>query len=317
MKSKHIKKAGLILSVFLLGVLVIPVLTAQLKETEKRDFHGKRLNELNFTETKFKNEEQNLSLAGLLFFPPGEGPFPAVVIIHGSGTSQRDNMWYLTLADYLQKNGMLVLLPDKRGSEKSEGNWRTASFEDLATDAIAAVSYLKSQHNVENSKIGVIGMSQGGQIAPIAASKCPDINFVVNVVGGALPMHEQFIYEEKNNLREIGFLPLVSNSLARLTTFYHINIGNNKHFWKTIGNYDAIDYWKKMNVEALIMYGENDTNTPSHESAERLKSMDKSNIDIIIYNDSGHALEEPIHVGKSIFRKDALTDIKEFIFSQK
>jgi dienelactone hydrolase len=316
MKSKHIKKAGLIFSVFLLGVLVIPVLTAQLKETEKRDFSGKRLNELNFTEIKFKNEKQNLSLAGLLFFPPGEGPFPSVVIIHGSGTSQRDNMWYLTLADYLQKNGMLVLLPDKRGSEKSEGNWRSASFEDLATDVLAAVSFLKSQHNVENSKIGVIGMSQGGQIAPIAATECPDINFVVNIVGGALPMHEQFLYEEKNNLREIGFLPVVSNSLARLTTFYHINIGNNKHFWQAIGNYDAIDYWKKMNVEALIMYGENDTNTPSLESAKRLKSLDKSNIDVKIYNDSGHALEEPIHIGKSIFRKDALADIKDFISSQ-
>lgn len=317
MKKKNIRNTGLFFFGFLLGVLIIPVLISQLKETEKREFYGKRLHELNFTEIKFKNEVQNLSLAGLLFSPPGEGPYPAVVLIHGSGTSQRDNMWYLTLTDYLQKNGILVLLPDKRGSEKSEGNWRLASFEDLATDAIAAVSYLKSQNDFEITDIGVIGMSQGGQIAPLAASKCPDINFIVNVVGGALPMREQFLYEETNNLTEIGFLPTISKILARLTTHYHISIGNNKTFWQSIGRYDPVKYWKKINVEALIMYGENDTNTPSHESAERLKSLNKSNIDVIIYNDSGHALEDPIDIGKSIFRKDALAEIKEFIFSQQ
>lgn len=65
-----------------------------------------------------------------------------VVIIHGGGTSQRDNDWHLSMVSYLQSNEVLVLLPDKRGSEKSAGDWRTASFEDLATDTLAAVQYL-------------------------------------------------------------------------------------------------------------------------------------------------------------------------------
>ncbi len=316
MKNKRTRNIGLIFLGVLFGILVIPVLISQLKETEKREFYGKRLHELNFTEIKFKNEVQDLSLSGLLFSPPDEGPCPAVVIIHGSGTSQRDNMWYLTLVDYLQKNGILVLLPDKRGSEKSQGNWRSANFEDLATDVIAAVSYLKSQNDYQITDIGVIGMSQGGQIAPIAASKCSDINFIVNVVGGALPMREQFLYEETNNLIEIGFLPIFSKILARPTTHYHMNIGNNKTFWQSIGLYDPIEYWENINVKTLIMYGENDTNTPTDKSAKRLEALNKKNIKVIIYKDSGHALEEPIYTGKSIFRTDALTEIKKFIYTQ-
>ncbi len=154
-----------------------------------------------------------------------EGPFPAVVMIHGSGSSKRDNIWYLTLATYLQHNEILVLLPDKRGSDQSEGSWRTSGFGDLASDAIAAVEYLKSQNTYAILNLGVIGLSQGGQIAPIAANKCSDIDFVVNICGAAVPMYEQLLYEETNNLKEIGFLPVISAVLARLTTYYILILG--------------------------------------------------------------------------------------------
>ncbi len=60
---------------------------------------------------------------------------------------------------------------------------------------------------------------------------------------GALHLRKQFLYEETNNLTEIGFLPAISKILARLTTHYHINIGNNKTFWQSIGMYDPIEYW--------------------------------------------------------------------------
>ena len=73
----------------------------------------------------------------MLFLPEGNGPFPAAVIIHGSGTSDRDNLWPLTLTQYLRESGIAVLLPDKRGSEKSEGDWRTSSFQDLAGDTFS------------------------------------------------------------------------------------------------------------------------------------------------------------------------------------
>ena len=107
--------------------LAIPFIT---KPKPRASLQGPSLFEMEHTEIYFNNGD--LQLAGMIFTPEGEGPFPTVVIIHGSGTSYRDNKWYLSLTQHLLDNGIAVLLPDKRGSEKSEGEWRGASFEDLA-----------------------------------------------------------------------------------------------------------------------------------------------------------------------------------------
>jgi len=147
-----------------LALLIIPVLVTQIFKPERRSFDRVELKDTSYQEISFQNTAQDLELAGMLFVPEGEGPFPAGVIIHGSGTSRRDSNWYLTLTQYLQENGIVVLLPDKRGSEQSDGDWRTASFEDLATDTLAAIGFLKSE--VAISDIGVIGLSQGGPYCP-------------------------------------------------------------------------------------------------------------------------------------------------------
>jgi dipeptidyl aminopeptidase/acylaminoacyl peptidase len=208
------KKLITLLTLAFLALLIVPVLVARTNSPDQRNFEFVELADTSFREISFENASQELMLAGMLFVPDGEGPFPAAVIIHGSGTSRRDNGWYLTLTKYLQDKGIVVLLPDKRGSEKSEGDWRTASFEDLATDTVAAVDFLKHQEQVAISEIGVIGMSQGGHFAPVAAAQSGDIAFIVNVVGGAIPMHDQLVYEENHNLRQIGVLPGLSDVLA-------------------------------------------------------------------------------------------------------
>ena len=115
----------------ILAVLFVPVLVMQLWPAESRHLDRVSLAETRHIEISFENRKQDLDLGGLLFVPEGDGPFPAAVVIHGSGTSRRDNGWYLTLTKHLQDNGIVVLLPDKRGSEKSEGDWRISSFEDL------------------------------------------------------------------------------------------------------------------------------------------------------------------------------------------
>ena len=182
--------------------VVFPVFI-NLTDSETRAFHGVHLANMTYREVSFQNPTQGIKLGGMLFVPEGEGPFPAAVIIHGSGTSRRGSGWYETLTQYLQESGIVVLIPDKRGSEKSEGDWHTSSFEDLATDTLAAISFLKDQEEVALSRIGVIGMSQGGHIAPIVASESSDVAFLVNVVGGSVAMHEVVLYEEHYNLREM------------------------------------------------------------------------------------------------------------------
>jgi dienelactone hydrolase len=250
----------------------------------------------------------------MLFVPKGAGPYPAAIIIHGSGTSQRNNGWYLTLTKYLQDNGILVLLPDKRGSEKSEGDWYTSSLDDLATDTVAAIEFIKLQEMVEVSYIGVIGMSQGGRIAPLAADKSQDISYLINVVGGATPAFDALYYEENYNLREMGFLPGISNVMALGTTPLLINV-TDKTYWGAVGNFDPLPYWNKVNIPALHLLGEQDTNVPTERSAELLKSLNRPNINVIVYSGSGHALEDPVERGNSIFREDAMKDILDFIKS--
>jgi len=299
--------------VFFGGVLA-PVIIHQFQRHDSRTLQGTHLASLRYMDIAFRNEAQDLNLAGMLFIPDGKGPFPAVVIIHGSGTSVRDNIWYLTLTKHLQDHGVVVLLPDKRGSVKSEGDWHTSSMEDLATDTIAAVDFLKGQGMVKISAIGVVGMSQGGWIAPVAANQSTDIEFIINVVGTSLTSYDVLHYEETNNLREMGFLPGVSDLLAYPSTFVLRNF-TQKEFWDAVGNFDPLPYWKNIDIPVLTLYGSEDTNVPADASKARFELLNKTNIQVNIYEGSEHAIQDPPGEGDSIFRDEALVDITNFIDS--
>jgi len=301
-----------IISLCLFALIFGPVAMKQLLPAEDRPYEYVSLEETSYAEVGFHNSRQDVALAGMLFVPQGEGPFPAVVVIHGSGTSRRDNGWYLTLTDHLQKNGVAVLLPDKRGSVQSEGDWRSADFVDLATDTLAAIDYLKTQDQVMISTIGVVGMSQGGWIAPIVASESDDVTFLVSLVGSAVTPAEQLRYEENHNLRQIGFLPIISDTLAVLSTAYIKNIGQ-AAFWDAVGDYDPMPYWKELDIDALAMFGRDDTNVPSEKSAAKLNDLRNLKIRVRVYDGSGHALADPVEHGNDLIRYDVLEDISEFI----
>ena len=239
------KKVVILTLLALLAIVAVPVLVHQINPPEVRSLIGETLDPARFETVTFRNEEQAIDLAGMLFLPRGDGPFPAAVIIHGSGTSQRSNRWYLTLAHFLQDSGIAVLLPDKRGSEQSAGDWRNASFEDLATDTVAAVRFLAERRPAEISRIGVIGMSQGCWIAPIVADRAPDLSFLVNFVGSAVTTHQQLLYEEDHNLRQLGVLPGISRALA-YPSAYSLRAWRQSDFWTAVGDFDPMPYWKKL-----------------------------------------------------------------------
>jgi len=297
-----------------LALLFIPVLVRQLLPSEPRQLERVALADTRHVEIAFQNRSQDLALAGLLFVPDNDGPFPAAVVIHGSGTSRRDNGWYLTLTKHLQDNGIVVLLPDKRGSEKSEGDWTTSSFEDLATDTRAAIQYLRAQQSVPLSGIGVIGMSQGGWIAPLVASQEDDLAFLVSIVGSVVTPREQLLYEENYNLRQLGFLPGISNVLAYVGSA-NVRYLAQPQLYDLIVDYDPLPYWRDISIDSLVLFGADDTNVPSTESAKRLDNLDNPHIRMKIYGGSGHALESPRGRGNSIIRKDALEEISGFIHS--
>lgn len=118
----------------LFALVVVPVLFTQLTRQRPAPRPPVDPDKLSYEEVRFENPAAGIDLAGMLFVPEGEPPFPAVVIIHGAGASRRANPWYLTYAGHLQGKGIAVLLPDKRGCESSGGDWRSSSLQDLATD---------------------------------------------------------------------------------------------------------------------------------------------------------------------------------------
>jgi dipeptidyl aminopeptidase/acylaminoacyl peptidase len=277
-----------------------------------RQFTGVRLNDTNYEEVFFHNDAQSIDLAGMLFLPEGEGPFPGVVVIHGSGPSMRANGWYLTLTKHLQDSGIAVLLPDKRGSEKSGGDWRSADYEDLATDTLAALNFLRSESELPLSQIGIVGMSEGGKYSSLVATMDGNLDFIVNVVGSAVLPKEQLQFEENYNLQQMGIPPGISYVVALLSTA-QIRYMREPEFWSKVSDFDPNFYWSQIKARSLVLYGEDDTNVPSRESERRLEALENPNIRVIVYEDSGHALEDPPSQGNSIFRSEALNEISRFV----
>jgi pimeloyl-ACP methyl ester carboxylesterase len=141
-----------------------------------------------------------LILAGTLILPSGPPPYPAVFLFHGSGRQARD----LSTARWFAEQGFAALAYDKRGVGESTGDFRAGPFMDLCADGLAGVEYLKSRKEIDRRHIGVWGLSQGGWLGPLAASRSADISFVIAVSGpGVSPGEQMFVYYA-NELRDQG-----------------------------------------------------------------------------------------------------------------
>ena len=143
-------------------------------------------------EVTYKNANADIDLAATLTIPEGKGPFPAVILMAGSGPHDRDESImghkpFLVLADHLTRKGIVVLRADKRGCGKSGGNYANAVMSDFASDADAGVAYLKTRPEVDAKHIGLVGHSEGGIEAPMVAASDPDVAFVVMMAGTGIP----------------------------------------------------------------------------------------------------------------------------------
>ena len=146
-------------------------------------------------EVTYENRAGGVKLAGTLTRPEGEGPFPAVLLISGSGAQDRDETIFghkpfAVLADALTRRGVVVLRVDDRGVGGSTGETSESTSEDFAGDVLAGVAYLKSRPEVTSKAIGLIGHSEGGLIAPIAAARSDDVAFIVLMAGTGVPGEE-------------------------------------------------------------------------------------------------------------------------------
>ncbi len=188
------------------------------------DFEGLGIQKGRFTlkpAIKFKYREESVTfyndtirLAGTLLLPPGLGPFPAIIFTHGSHPDTR-NVYYGSAMHFV-RSGIAALIYDKRGvGESIGGDYRTAGISGLARDALAGIRLLKNSKDVDSSRIGIFGHSQGGWIAPMAAVLSKDVRFVIASAASAMNATDQSIYHRRNIMRQEGYdLPTIEKAAA-------------------------------------------------------------------------------------------------------
>jgi uncharacterized protein len=260
----------------------------------------------------YKQEEVDfyngqVKLASTLFVPLKKGPHPAVVLLHGSGPQTRKS--YLRFfADLFARHGFATLIFDKRGTGASTGEdwYRTGDrFDNLTADAMSGVRFLQSRSDINPRKIGFWGLSQGGWLAPLAASRSKDIAFLMVVSGGGVTPAEQEVYDDEVKLQDKGYpreqvaeavaLLRLADDVIRgreswekfeaaralaqkkdwfaLLDRYPVKLPKEDDTWRAGSedlDFDPRPLWEKTTIPVLAIYGEADKSTPTQESVRRI-----------------------------------------------
>jgi len=286
----------------------------------------------------------DITLSGTLMLPGTEGPYPAVIFVHGSGPETRDNSLYS--AAWLNAIGYAVLIYDKRGGGKSGGTKKEVSyfsFQDLANDVIAAATLLSTNEHIDKSKIGLHASSQGGWLAPLAAAKSNLISFVIMRSVSAVTVSDDRIYERGERLKEEGFSvaeiaesremqllegraddPEANRAFEQLLTasrekkwFPRVygkadtmdKLASYRKWYTSIAAFDPIPYLEKLDIPILWIFGDPaiDKLGPielSIANVERLKAEGK-NYRIFRYGGEGHNINE------ATYERDLFAWLKE------
>ena len=246
----------------------------------------------------------DVTLTGTLFVPEGAGPFPGVVIMHGSGPDSR--VPYRPDAAMLADAGIAALIYDKRGTGGSSGDWQTASLDDLLADGLAAVHFLQQQPEVAGAQVGILGSSQGAWLAPFAAARDGQVAFIVQVTGSATPLANQEMWDNGNSLAAVGFSeraieaeikaehllysarPLIQRGILPLGDLWFV------HYDPYL---DPADAWPMVRVPALVLYGGQDRTVPGRTSLQLVQGFLSEGghpaSRIAVFANANHALGGP------------------------
>lgn len=247
----------------------------------------------------------NTELSGTLYLPQSRKPVPAIVVTHSASSPLRSASLYEHLKIALPALGIAVFVYDRRGSGESGTKTAGGNFNILADDAIAAVKSLKADPRIDLRRIGAWGLSQGGWISPLAASRSPDIAFVIVVSAPVVTADAQMIFSSTNHLRANGYSQAdidqmvatrkavdnymrgtVSKADAQRMVdaaktkpwFKYLYIGETVRDrevsgWRKEIENDPLKNLAAVTVPILILYGANDAVVPVADSVKRLKSV--------------------------------------------
>lgn len=252
----------------------------------------------------FRNGD--ITLSGSLFTPRTPRRHAAVIFLHGSGPETRwgTSRYY---ADRLARSGVAALIYDKRGAGASTGDWRRATFEDLADDAIAAVRLLELRTDIDPKRVGLYGHSQGGLIAPLAAARASGaVAFLVAAATYPDSVWQQDVYRVERSIRRQKFS---DNEVVRAMEVYRVflDVARGVKPWEELetaslpvrderwykwlgipprenwlwayyrgtGNFTALASWQTVRVPVLLVYGERDQLVPVSESIQKIEGAIK------------------------------------------
>ena len=163
-------------------------------------------------------------LKGTLLVPESDGPYPAIVFLHGSGNGLREDFRHFT--EYFVKRGIACLIYDKRGSGESTGSWVNSSLYDIAGDANAAIEYLRSNTLIDSNRVGLLGVSQGGWVLSMVSQMNNNIAFAIAVTGGGATPYEAEMFAVKNRLTHEGISQMDQEKALDLFGSYFDFLGN-------------------------------------------------------------------------------------------
>lgn len=173
-------------------------------------------------EVEYDSRDKAFHLGATITIPQGKGPFPAALLITGSGPQNRDeeifgHKLFAVIADHLTKKGFVVLRVDDRGVGKSTGSFENATTADFAQDVQAGIDYLMQRPEVDKKRVGLIGHSEGGMIAPMVASQRNDINFLVLMAAPGIPIPSLMAEQSAAIISSAG---ISGNAVASYTQLY-------------------------------------------------------------------------------------------------
>ena len=262
--------------------------------------------------------------------PDGPGPHPALIVAHASGMPLRDAVIYRHLAYTLPAQGAAVLVFDRRGSGASGGDIGAASFDDLAADLIAAMSYLKQRPDIDGARLGLWGLSQGGWLAPLAAVRSEDAAFVVAVSASGLAPAPQMDYSAAFALRSADFPETAVTEMlalrARINEVYQgkrpaaevqqeLQVVRHEAWyplayldselpddpqnskWALEMTYDPLPIMQALSRPLLLIYGETDAWVPVEESIARWQANGPPDLTVHQIGDANHYMTSIARAG--------------------
>jgi len=160
----------------------------------------------------YQNLDHSIQFGATLTLPPSEQDVPTVILITGSGQQDRDetifgHKLFWVLADHLSRHGIAVLRVDDRGIGETTGDAKNATSADFAQDVLAGIAYLKSHKGIDVKRIGLIGHSEGGIIAPLVAHQSQDVAFIVSLAGVGVSGLELINAQSRSAFVKMGLNP--------------------------------------------------------------------------------------------------------------